>query len=114
MFNGHLIEEHREDALLHLAGVLGAEDDHLALGKVDGDRGGRGHTDRISIGRKGAGVVDDIVRMEVGQLVGRGPDEHVAHEEGMVGPRADDTHVDAIMFVPAGEAIHDVDAIPGV
>lgn len=35
----HLVVEDSEDTLLHLTGILGTEDDHLLLGKVDGDGG---------------------------------------------------------------------------
>jgi hypothetical protein len=38
MLDGHLIEKNREDTLLHLTGVLSAENDHLLLGEVDGYR----------------------------------------------------------------------------
>lgn len=37
VLDGHLVEENSEDALLHLTGVLGTQDDHLLLGEVDGD-----------------------------------------------------------------------------
>lgn len=40
VLHGHLVEEHSEDTLLHLTGILGAKDDHLLVGKVDGDGGG--------------------------------------------------------------------------
>jgi len=40
----HLVEENGEDALLHLACVLGTKDNHLLLGKVDSHGGGRSHT----------------------------------------------------------------------
>jgi hypothetical protein len=32
----------------------------------------------------------------------------------VVGARADDAHLDAVLLVPAGIAVDDVDAIPGV
>lgn len=52
--------------------------------------------------------------MEVLKLRGRRADEHVTHEQGMVGTGADNTDVDPVTLVPAGETINDVDAIPGV
>lgn len=52
--------------------------------------------------------------MEVLQLLAAGPDEHVAHEESMVGTSADNTDVDAVALVPAGVAIDNVDAVAGV
>ena len=48
------------------------------------------------------------------QLFSRGSDQHVAHEEGVVGAGADDAHANAVLLIPAGIAIDDVDAIPGV
>jgi len=52
--------------------------------------------------------------VEVLELLPRGADEHVAHEEGMVGTGADNTNVDPVALVPAGEAINNVNAVPGV
>lgn len=114
VLDGHFVEQHGEDALLHLASILSAEDDHLLFGKVDGDRRGGGHSLSPSVGGEGAGVVDDIVRVEGLELLTRGPDEHVAHEEGMVGTGADDPDADSVALVPAGKAIDDVDAVSGV
>ena len=114
VLDGHLVEEHGEDTLLHLAGVLGAEDDHLLVGEVDGDRRGRGHADGVAVGREGAGVVDDIVGVEVLELLAAWADEHVAHEEGMVSAGADDANANAVALVPAGVSINDVDAIARV
>lgn len=114
VLDGHLEEEDGEDALLHLTSVLCAEDDHFLLGKVDGDGSRRSHACRVAIRREGASVVDDIVGVEVLQLLLGGPDQHVAHEEGMVGAGADNAHADAVALVPAGKAIDDVDAVAGV
>ena len=114
VLHGHLVEEDGEDTLLHLTGVLGSQDDHLLLGEVDGDGGGRGHTLSEAVGGERTGVVDDIVGVEVLELLGRGADEHVAHEEGMVGASADNTDADAVSLIPAGETINDVDAVAGV
>ncbi len=114
VLDGHLVEEDGEDSLFHFAGVLGAEDDHLLLGKVDGDRGGRGHALGVAVGGEGAGVVDGIVGVEVLELLTGRADQHVAHEEGVVGARADDADLDAVLLVPAGIAIDDVDAVAGV
>lgn len=52
--------------------------------------------------------------MEVLELLTAGPDEHVAHEESMVGAGADNANVDAVALVPAGETIDNVDAVAGV
>jgi hypothetical protein len=100
--------------LLHLTSVLSSENDHLLLGEVDGDGCGRGHTSGPAVGRESTSVVDHIVGVEVLQLLTARPDEHVAHEESMVSTRADNTDVDAVALVPAGETIDNVDAVTSV
>ena len=63
--------------LLHLAGVLGAEDDHLLALEVDLDRGGRRHASGEAVRRELAGVVDgEVGRAKVLELLGRRADEH--------------------------------------
>lgn len=114
MLDWHLVEEYREDSLLHLSSVLSTQDDHLLLREVDGHRGGRGHTSGISVGREGTSVVDNVVRVEGLQLFSRRPDEHVAHEEGMVGTGTDDTNADSVAFIPAGVSVNNIDTVPCV
>ena len=114
MLDGHLIEQHREHALLHLARVLGAQNHHLLLGEVDGHGCGRGHAGGVAVGGEGPCVVDGVVRPEVFQLLGFRADEHVAHEEGVVGARADDAHVDPVVLVPAGVPVDHVDPVARV
>jgi len=50
----------------------------------------------------------------VNELLGLGADEHVPHEQGMVGTCAHDTDVDPVALVPSGKTIDDVDTIPCV
>lgn len=114
VLDGHLVEENGEDALLHLTGVLGTQDDHLLGGEVDGDRGGRGHALGVAVGGELAGIVDGVVGVEVLELLAGRADEHVSHEEGMVGASADDTDADSVLFVPASIAVNDIDAVAGV
>ena len=114
VLDGHFVEEDGEDTLLHLTGVLGTEDDHLLGSEVDGDGGGGGHTLSVTVGREGTGVVDGVVGVEVLELLARRTDEHVAHEEGMVGASADDTDADTVLLVPSGVTIDDVDAVTSV
>ena len=67
-----------EDALLHLAGVLSAQDDHLHALEVDLDARRRAHALREAVRRELAGVVDDKVGLaEVLQFLLRRADEHV-------------------------------------
>lgn len=102
------------DLFLHLSGILGTEDDHLLVGKVEGDRSRRGHAAGIPVGGEGTGVVDGVVGLKVLELLPRGADQHVAHEEGVVGAGADNADAYPVALVPAGESIDDVDAVPGV
>jgi len=64
----HLVEENGEDSLLHLTGILGTEDDHFLVGKVDGHRGRRGHTSSVSVGWEGTTIVNCVIRVESLQL----------------------------------------------
>lgn len=48
------------------------------------------------------------------QLLPRRPDEHVSHEECMVGSCADDPDFDPIPLIPTGKAIDNVNAISGI
>lgn len=100
--------------LLHLTSVLSTKDNHLLLSEVDRDRGGGGHAGSETVGGESASVVDSVVRVEVLELLAGRPDEHVAHEESMVGASADNANVDAVALVPAGETIDNVDAVAGV
>lgn len=114
VLDGHLVEEDGEDTLLHLTGILSTEDDHLLLLEVDGDRSARGHTLGVSVGGELASVVDGVVGVEVLELLAGGSDKHVAHEESMVGTGADDSDADAVLLVPAGETIDNIDTASGV
>lgn len=49
--------------------------------------------------------------MEVGQLLSRGPDEHIAHEQSMIGSSADDAHSDTISLIPSSISIDNIDTI---
>lgn len=114
VLDGHLVKQDGKDTLLHLSGVLGTQDDHLPFGEVDGHRRGRGHTLGEAVGREGTGIVDDIVWVEVLELLPAGTDEHVAHEQRMVGASADDTDTDTVSLVPAGIPINHVDSVSRV
>jgi hypothetical protein len=100
--------------LFHLSGILSTENDHLLLSEVDSDRGRRGHAAGVPVGGESAAVVDGVVGVEVLELFSRGTNQHVAHEQSMVGASADNAHADPVALVPAGEAIDDVDALAGV
>lgn len=48
------------------------------------------------------------------ELFLRWADEHVAHEESMISTGADDPNVDPVSFIPTGEAIDDINSVPGI
>ena len=49
--------------------------------------------------------------MEVLELFSGGPNEHVAHEQCMVGAGADNANVDSVPLIPARVPIDDIYAI---
>ena len=51
----------REDALLHLAGVFGAEDDEFLVFEAEVDARRRAHAGREPVGGKGSRVEDDEI-----------------------------------------------------
>jgi hypothetical protein len=72
---GHEVVHDAEQPLLHLAGVLRAQDHHLPPGEVDVYAGGRRHVVRVAVTGELAGVVDgEVRRAEALQLLVRGPD----------------------------------------
>lgn len=104
-----------EDALLHLTCVLGTEDDHLATLEVDLDGRCRSHASGEPVSRELTCVVDNEVGIaEALKLLTVGSDEHVVHEQGVVGSCADDANLDAVLRLPTGEAVKDVDVLAGV
>ena len=60
-------------------------------------------------------VEDDEIRLaEARELLLRRADEHRVHEERVIGPRADDADLDAILRVPAREAVEAVEPLARV
>lgn len=114
VLDGHLVVENGEDTLLHLTSVLGTKDNHLLVGEVDSHGGGGGHTLSKAVGRERTSVVDDIVGVEVFEFLTLGADQHVAHEESVVGTSADNANADAVALIPAGVTIDNIDAVTGV
>lgn len=109
MLDGHFVEENSENTLLHLTSVLSTEDNHLLLGKVESDGSTRSHTLREFVGRERTSIVDGVVGREVLELLTGRADEHVAHEECMVGAGTHDSHADSVPLIPASVSVDDVD-----
>lgn len=110
----HLVEENGEDTLLHFTGILGTQDNHLLLGEVDCDGGTRGHTLSVSVGWERTSIVDGVIGLEVNELFPWWADEHVAHEESMVGTSADDSDSDSVLLIPSCISINNIDAVSGI
>ena len=107
--DGLQVVHDRKDALFHLTGVLCAKNDHLHTLKVDFYRSGGAHALGETIGRELSSIVDDKIGFaEFLELLLGGTDEHVVHEQGMVGSGTDDADLDAIFGIPAGETIKDI------
>ena len=82
------VVHHREDALLHLAGILGAQDDQLA--RPPGSRLMLVLESTPAV-RRLAGKAPALQMTKSGlpnaaSSCLRGPDEHGVHEEGVIGP----------------------------
>ena len=97
-----------------LTSVLSTENDHLLSSEVERDGCGRGHALGVAVGGEGSGIVNGIVGVEVLKLLTSRADEHVPHEEGMVGASTDDTDADAVLLIPAGVTIDNVNTVAGV
>jgi hypothetical protein len=52
--------------------------------------------------------------VEVLELLSCRSDKHVSHEESMVGAGADNSDLDAVLLVPAGKTVDDIDTASGV
>lgn len=130
--DGLKIVHDREDTLLHLTGILGTEDDHLHSLEVDPDGGGGSHTGGESVGRELASIVDDEIGFaEIFEFLRSWSNEHVVldiklevawaagkeithHEEGVVGSGSNDSDLDSVFGIPAGETIEDIDIFSGI
>jgi len=74
--------------------------------EADVDAGLAGHSFGVAVRGKAAGVVNDVVRLtEVDQLLPRRPDQHVVHEQGVIGPCADNPRLRPVFRVPAGKGV---------
>ncbi len=114
MFDRHLVEEDSKDSFLHLSGIFSAQYDHLLGRKVDSHRCRRCHTSGKAISRERPSIIDHVIGMKRLELFPRWTDEHIPHEQSMVRSGAYDADIDAVPFVPACEAIDDVDSVSGV
>ena len=96
---------HAEDAFLDLAGVVAPGDQHCLARDIDHHAdfalGAVGFGNRMKIGR----LDDGPFRLEVGVVLGRGLDEHVAGEQAVPGIFGNDPDRQAVGRVGAAIAI---------
>jgi hypothetical protein len=52
--------------------------------------------------------------VEVLKLLTSRADQHVAHEQGVVGASADNADANTVALIPASIAVNDIDAVTGV
>ena len=103
---GHEVVHDRKHALLHFAGVLRSQNGQLVALEVEVDtRFGR-HLFGVTVGRKSACIHDgEVGTAKAGQLLLGRANEHVAHEERVVGARANDADLQAILRGPTGKSV---------
>lgn len=114
---GHEVVHDGEDSLLHLTCVLRSQDDHLALLEVQRHCSIVDHVGDVPVSAELSSIEDVVVCsiLEVSvQLLLGGLDEHVRHEEGVVGAGADDSDADPVLRVPSGIAINNIQFAAGV
>lgn len=110
----HQVEHNSEDTLLHLTGVLSTQDDHLHSLEVNLDGSGGGHTLGVDVGRELASVVDGEVWLtEVLELLGGWSDQHVGHEQSVVGSGTHNSDLDSVSWVPTSESINNEQLLSG-
>ena len=100
-----------KDTLLHLSSVGGAENDELLGGEVDTDAGLVTDVFQVLVGNELSRVHDCEVGAASSEVLLDGTDvctnQHLLHEEGVVGAARDDTSLDSEILVPASVAIDD-------
>ncbi len=102
---GQQVVQDGEDRLLDLAGVPGAADRHDAFAEIDQDRAVRGGAVGLRIGLEARQVQDGEFRLEALELLGPGPQEHVAGEQVVPGGLGQHAHADAVRRIGAGPAV---------
>ena len=109
---GHQVMHDREDALLHLSGVLSAKDDELALFEVDGNARVAVDTVYRFVGRLRARVENYVVGFTEGlEFFFGGAHEHVVHEQCVVRAGTNDADGQAITRVPTCPTVDHINAL---
>ena len=105
---GHPVMHHGEEAFLHLACVLRAEDGSCASRWIQSDASLRVSLGRASVSREFACIVDDEVWMvEAGlELFVCWSYDHVVHEKAMIGSCAENSDCLPVLRIPTDEAVY--------
>ena len=110
---GHVVVHDAEDTLLHLTSVRCAQDNELLGREVDGYGSLVADVFDLGVGNELARVHDREIGTAVREvLLDRleiATDQHLLHEEGVVGSAGDHTCLDPVLFIPACVAIDDED-----
>ena len=105
----HQVVQHGKDRLLVLACIGGATDQHKLLRKAQDDedlrRGAVDLGDSLELRNGHHGKA----RGERRKLFCRGLDEHVLHEQRVVGMLLDETNIQSILLVGAGDQVLHID-----
>ena len=105
--------QNREDALLHFTGVLTAKDHHFARLEIDIDRGLARQAGYARARLRLAAVVDHPIRLaEICQFLLRRTNQHVPHEQRMVGTPANNADLQPMLRIPRRIAVNAIDVIP--
>lgn len=113
----HEVVHNGEDSLLHLSGILRAENHHLSLLEVQRNCGIVHNIGDVLVRSELSSIEDVVVRsiLEITVKLGLSRfDKHVGHEESMVRTSADDSNPDPVLRVPASISIDHVQFTTGV
>mmetsp|Transcript_29917 Transcript_29917/g.64489 ORF Transcript_29917/g.64489 Transcript_29917/m.64489 type:complete len:256 (+) Transcript_29917:1039-1806(+) len=98
-----------EHTFLHFPSVLRSENHHLPGSKVQRHRGAGAHAFSGPVARESACVVNRIVwGAKVGKFFCSRANQHVVHEEGVIGTAGNNSNLVAKLRVPPGKTIKDI------
>mmetsp|Transcript_61827 Transcript_61827/g.191540 ORF Transcript_61827/g.191540 Transcript_61827/m.191540 type:complete len:307 (-) Transcript_61827:92-1012(-) len=113
---GHQVVHDCEDALLHLAGILRAQDDHLPPLEGHCNGGRRAHAFGLPIAWEDPRIEDNerLIRarpLEEWQLRFGRRHKHVLHEQRVVGTGGNHPDRHTVVLVPTTKTVHDVELL---
>lgn len=114
-FFRHQVVHDREDTLLHFTGIFSTENDEFATfeRKVDARAGGKRRGRRI--GFELTSVEDDEVGgAEIGEFLSGRTNQHIVHEQRVIGASANNTNLKTVFRIPSGVSVDDIEMIASV